>query len=273
MQPISTPLVAMVAATLLAAAGCARGASPTGEGTARAPDPLHREGVRRGAGTTPTPEENAPMERPEGADAPLHPALESAIASAAADVDVIPAGRRETLDRLAAFVRGRRAAGVPADLTFICTHNSRRSHMGQLWAATAAAWLGVDGVRTWSGGTEVTAFNPRAVAALRRAGFVIDRAADGANPRYRATYGPAGPVMEAWSKRYDDPANPADGFAAVMTCAAADASCPFVEGAALRVSLPYEDPKAADGTPEEAARYDARARQIAAEMLYLFSRI
>jgi arsenate reductase (thioredoxin) len=58
-----------------------------------------------------------------------------------------------------------------------------------------------------------------------------------------------------------------------MTCDEADQDCPFVKGAALRISLPYEDPKVADGTPEEAARYDARSRQIATEMLYLFSKV
>ena len=55
--------------------------------------------------------------------------------------------------------------------------------------------------------------------------------------------------MEAteFSKHYGDPANPQQGFAALMVCGEADAACPFVKGAALRVSMPYLDPKIYDG--------------------------
>ena len=56
-----------------------------------------------------------------------------------------------------------------------------------------------------------------------------------------------------------------------MTCSRADESCPVVMVADLRVGIPYDDPKAADGTPEESARYDERCKQIATEMFYLFS--
>ena len=143
--------------------------------------------------------------------------------------------------------------------------------MGQLWAVAAAAHFGIDGVRTYSGGTEATAFNPRAVAAMRRAGFVIE-SPGGDNPRYRVTFDEDGPVMECFSKAYDDPVNPATGFAAIMTCSDADEACPVIHGASLRAPIRYEDPKAADETPDEALAYDARCLQIATEMLYLFTR-
>ena len=162
--------------------------------------------------------------------------------------------------------------GQTAELTFICTHNSRRSQMAQLWASAAAAQFGIDGVRAYSGGTEVTAFNPRAVAAMGRAGFVIDDPG-GENPHYRVTHAAESPTMECFSKTYDDPVNPSTGFAAVMTCSDADASCPVVPGAELRARVQYDDPKSADGSPEEASTYDARCLQIATEMLYLFSRV
>lgn len=180
--------------------------------------------------------------------------------------------RRERLAELAAFVRERGGAGQPAELTFICTHNSRRSHMAQLWAAAVAASLGLDHVRTYSGGTEATAFNPRAVAALRRAGFEID-APDGDNPRYQVVFSENAPALTCFSKVYDHPDNPRAGFAAVMTCSDADEACPAVPGAALRVAVPWTDPKASDGSPAEAATYDARCRQIAVEMLALFSAV
>jgi len=187
-------------------------------------------------------------------------------------VEEIPAERRVELTRLALFVRERLAAGEPAALTFICTHNSRRSHMAQLWAATAAAYYGLDGVRTYSGGTEATAFNPRAVESLGRAGFVFENPG-GDNPHYRVRFGPTAEPMECFSKTFGDEFNPQEGFAAVMTCSQADRSCPFVPGADLRIGLPYVDPKEADDTPEESATYDARSVQIASEMFFLMSRV
>jgi arsenate reductase len=184
----------------------------------------------------------------------------------------IPEERKRELEQLADFVRERRAAQQDAKLTFICTHNSRRSHLSQLWAATAAAHYKVDRVATYSGGTEATAFNPRAVAAIERAGFSVENPG-GNNPHYQVKYGASGPQMECFSKKYDDPANPSEGYAAVMTCSHADEACPFVKGAAFRIPIRYEDPKVADGTPGEAAKYDERCHQIATEMFYVFSKV
>jgi arsenate reductase (thioredoxin) len=189
-------------------------------------------------------------------------------------IDDIPQARRDKLDQLAAFVRSRRSVGAAARLTFICTGNSRRSHLGQLWAAAAAHFYGIDSVETYSGGTEPSAFNPRTIAAVVRAGFVVEPPQQaGDNPHYRVTYAPDAPAIAAFSKRFDDASNPHTDFAAVMTCTEADQGCPFVPGAALRVSLPYDDPKIADDTPEEAQRYDERSQQIATEMLYLFAKV
>lgn len=183
----------------------------------------------------------------------------------------VPAERRIELTRLAAFLRERLDAGQPAAVTFICTHNSRRSHLAQIWAATAAAYHGLDGVRTFSGGTEATAFDPRAVEAIGRAGFVVENPG-GDNPRYQVRMGPTAEPMPCFSKVFGDEANPQEGFAAVMTCSQADRSCPFVPGAELRVGLPYVDPKEADDTPDEARVYDERSLRIAREMFSLMSR-
>ena len=205
-------------------------------------------------------------------EALLHPKLRSYVAEVVTRFDSIPEERKRALDKVARFIESRRRNAEPANLIYICTHNSRRSHMGQLWAATAAAWYGVSDIGTFSGGTEATAFNPRAVAALERAGFVIDDPG-GDNPRYEVTYGPDATEMVCFSKTYDDPSNPQKGFGAIMTCSQADESCPVVYGADFRVAVPYDDPKAADGTPEEAQRYDERCRQIATETFYLFSQV
>lgn len=182
----------------------------------------------------------------------------------------IPDDRKSILLDVADFVAQRRRSGNPAKLIFICTHNSRRSHLSQIWGAVAAEHYGIKGVETYSGGTEATAFNPRAVVALERAGFEITSTGDTKNPEYHV-HGTGDRVLTCFSKRYDDPANPHADFAAVMTCSDADEKCPLVMGSIARIPLRYEDPKVADGTPQEAAKYDERCAQIARELLYAFS--
>jgi protein-tyrosine-phosphatase len=198
------------------------------------------------------------------------PALQAYADSLPFEFEQIPEERRNALKQLAGFIRMQKDSGHPVKLTFICTHNSRRSHMGQIWAAAAAAYYGIEGIETYSGGTEATAFNPRAVAAMERAGFAIDSTGEG-NPRYRVHLNPNDAGLLCFSKKYDDAANPQKDFAAIMTCSQADAECPFIPGAKFRLALPYNDPKEADGTPEETARYDERCRQIGREVMYAFS--
>ncbi|KIG16370.1 Arsenate reductase [Enhygromyxa salina] len=200
----------------------------------------------------------------------LHPQLRAYVEARVPELAAITAARRQSLDTLAQFIATEQAAGEPVRLIFICTHNSRRSHISQLWAAAAAAWYGLE-VATYSGGTEATAFNPRAVAAMRRAGFEIDDPG-GDNPRYTVSFSPGGPKISAFSKIWTHAANPQTGFAAIMTCDSADAACPLVLGSRARISLPYRDPKADDGSPREASSYDASVRLIATEMLYVFER-
>jgi protein-tyrosine-phosphatase len=200
-------------------------------------------------------------------------ALQDYVNQNALDFSRIAEERRALLDDLAAYVHDRIEVGDPARLIFICTHNSRRSHMCQIWAQTAAGYHGIDGVETFSGGTEATAFDPRAVAALRRAGFEIHAQSKGDNPVYEVRPGEGGPRMEAFSKVYSDPPNPVTDFCAVMTCSQADEACPYVRGASQRLAIWYDDPKAWDGTGQEAEMYDERCRQIGREMFYVFSRV
>jgi arsenate reductase len=205
----------------------------------------------------------------------LVPSVREYVEARAAEFEQIPPERREPLSEIAGFVRTRIGSGQTARLTFICTHNSRRSHLAQIWAQVAAAYYGVAGVETYSGGTEATAFNPRAVSALRRAGFSVSASEPGAkdNPRYQVHFAESAAPLTCFSKVYDQEPNPQKDFCAVMTCSQADKSCPLVAGASLRIAIPYEDPKAFDDTPEEAVRYDERCKQIAREMLYVFSQV
>lgn len=195
--------------------------------------------------------------------------LSSCVAKLISEVDRIPRARQQQLHQLAAYVKARGDAEGIA-LNFICTHNSRRSHLAQIWAATAAYYYGVPTVQTFSGGTEATAFNPRAVAAVARAGFYVEKG-EGENPIYTIRFASDAEPLQCFSKVYDDPVNPKDNFAAIMTCSDADENCPFIPGLDLRLPLTYEDPKVADDTPAESERYDERVQQIGREIFYAFS--
>ncbi|MBN1448208.1 MAG: protein-tyrosine-phosphatase [Bacteroidetes bacterium] len=203
---------------------------------------------------------------------PLFPALHSVVSDIQTSFSDIPDERKVILEEIAAWVAEKQRDGAKADMIFICTHNSRRSHMSQIWAQ-AAAWMhGLDHVRTWSGGTEATAFNSRAVKALQDCGFRITVAQEGDNPLYHVAFADnAGPI-EAFSKAYHHSFNPQEDFAAVMTCSDADEACPVVLGAAKRFATPYRDPKEFDGTPQEEHMYAERCRQIAGEVIYIMDR-
>jgi arsenate reductase len=183
---------------------------------------------------------------------------------------LIPESRKFILNKLTQYLKSQKDKAI--QLNFICTHNSRRSHLGMIWAAVASTVYKVPMVQTFSGGTEATAFNPRAVTALRTVGFEIPPAV-GDNPTYLVHFASDFEPLKCFSKTYDDDSNPERDFAAIMTCAEADDNCPFIPGASFRLPLTYEDPKQADDTPEETARYLERTRQIGRELLYAFSRV
>lgn len=201
----------------------------------------------------------------------FYPTLQQYLQQAAQRLETLSSDRCLALEQVATYIRQCGATQVPR-LTFICTHNSRRSHLGQIWARVAAVYHGLPHIETFSGGTEATAFNPRAVAALRRSGLQITSVDPTvANPRYHVSFSDAWSAIECFSKVYDAPPNPSQGYVAIMTCAEADQACPLVPGCDLRAPIRYEDPKVADDTPEEAERYDQRCQQICTEMLYLMA--
>lgn len=187
--------------------------------------------------------------------------------------DAIPAERKQILRQLTDFVESKSKKGEKIELIFICTHNSRRSHISQIWAQAAAGYYGIGNVVSYSGGTEATAFNPRAVKAMVDAGFKVTATSNGSNPIYEVEFADDANEVIAFSKKYDSPSNPQGGFAAIMTCSHADENCPVVFGMEKRISLPYNDPKDFDGTPQEAEKYAERVREIGAEILYAFSQV
>ncbi|MEL6719879.1 MAG: protein-tyrosine-phosphatase [Bacteroidota bacterium] len=202
--------------------------------------------------------------------ATFYPSLKAYLKNILTEFDQIPSERKVQLQELAHYIQNRLDKKQKVQLNFICTHNSRRSHISQLWASIAAHYFELPNIQCFSGGTEATAFNPRAVAAMKRAGFHIEKSTIGRNPHYRVYCCDNLPSIEAFSKTYDDASNPKSDFAAIMTCDHADQNCPFIPNA-WRFSLRYEDPKVADDTPEETERYDERVRQIGRELFFMMS--
>ena len=184
----------------------------------------------------------------------------------------IPEERKALLEQIANYIQTKRQSHQEVQLVYVCTHNSRRSHFGQVWSAVAAAYFGIDKVKTYSGGTEATAFHPNAIASLRRLGLEIQANGKTSNPHYDVKFGDDLSIR-CYSKTYDDSSNPQNKFAAIMTCSDADENCPFIPGVELRIGTTYHDPKTFDGTAQEAEKYDERSAEIARDCLYVFSLI
>lgn len=183
----------------------------------------------------------------------------------------IASERRGLLEEMAEYLLEKIASGKEIRLNFICTHNSRRSQFSQIWAQTAATYYGIEAF-CYSGGVEVTAFNSRAIAAIKRDGFKVVQK-EGDNPVCFVFFSEDADPIVAFSKVFDDAINATKEFAAVMTCDHADENCPFIPGAEKRYPLRFEDPKAFDDSPQEEQMYSERSRQIAAELFFLFKKV
>ncbi len=191
----------------------------------------------------------------------------------ALDTTKLSEERKTVLQPLIDYINSKKKEEKPIQLNFICTHNSRRSHLAQIWAQTMAEYFRIKNITCYSGGTEATAVYPMVVETLENTGFEILKEGDSKNPVYSIKYALEKSPIIAFSKKYDDEANPAADFAAIMTCSHADEGCPFVAGSEKRISIMYEDPKISDGTPQQKEVYLERSIQIATEMKFIFSQI
>lgn len=181
--------------------------------------------------------------------------------------------RKEVLEPLISFIQQKVDDRKEVNLNFICTHNSRRSHLAQIWAQAAACFFTIPEVHCYSGGTETTALFPKIAEVLAEQGFSIFSIADTTNPVYAVKYDDNSLPIIGFSKKYDNLFNPVSAFAVIMTCSQADDGCPFIPGAEKRIPITFEDPKISDNTPHQTTVYAERSLQIAEEMFYVFSKI
>lgn len=189
------------------------------------------------------------------------------------DVNSISEERKEILQPLVDYIQQKVAQKNDIRINFICTHNSRRSHLSQVWAQTMAYHFGIKQVFCYSGGTEATALFPMAAQTLQNTGFEINKLSEATNPVYSIKYAENAHPIIGFSKKMDDEFNPKSEFAAIMTCDSANEACPIVPGAEQRIPIMFKDPKAFDNTPQQAEKYNERSTQIATELFYVFSKI
>jgi arsenate reductase len=181
--------------------------------------------------------------------------------------------RKTILEPAIEFIQSKVSNNQEIRINFICTHNSRRSHLSQVWAQTMAHYFNIKNVFCYSGGTEATALFPMAAQTLKNSGFQIKTISKNDNPIYSIKYADNEHPIIGFSKKLDDDFNPKSEFAAVMTCDSANEACPIVPGAEKRIPITFEDPKAFDNTPQQAEKYLERSLQIATEMYFIFSKI
>lgn len=181
--------------------------------------------------------------------------------------------RKEMLDVLVEYIQSKVDLNEEIRLNFICTHNSRRSHLSQIWAQTMAFQFGIKNVFCYSGGTEATAMFPKVAETLVNQGFQIQKLSQEQNPVYAVKFDDNQYPIICFSKAYFHDFNPKNNFGAIMTCSSADEGCPMVFGAEARFSIKYDDPKAFDGTEVMNEKYTERSLEIASEMHYVFSQI
>lgn len=181
--------------------------------------------------------------------------------------------RKNVLQPLVDYIQNKVNNKQDIRLNLICTHNSRRSHLSQVWAQTASAFYDVKNVTCYSGGTESTALYPMVIETLEQTGFKIQTISKGNNPVYSIKFSANEHPIIGFSKTYDDYFNPESEFVAIMTCSQADGGCPFIAGAEKRIPITFEDPKVSDGTAQQKQIYLERSLQIGNEMFYVFSQI
>ena len=188
-------------------------------------------------------------------------------------IETISKERKAILQPLTDFIQHKVAHQQEIRINFICTHNSRRSHLSQVWAQTMANYFNIKNVFCYSGGTEATALFPMVAETLRNSGFQIQQISKNENPVYSIKYADDEHPIIGFSKKLDDDFNPKSNFAAIMTCSQADGGCPFIAGAEKRIPITFEDPKVFDNTAQQAEKYKERSLQIATELCYVFSQI
>jgi len=185
---------------------------------------------------------------------------------------IISEVRKTELNDLAVLIKSHLLQDGNLDVVVVCTHNSRRSQLGEAWFNVLAHYFNISGLRAYSGGMEETTFNIRMVQAMNASGFGLQQVRKGKNPVYLLEESIA-PEQRMFSKVYNHHSNPQQGFMAIMVCDHADENCPIVRGMKYRIPLRYTDPKEYDNTTQEAEAYRDKVFEIGREIFFILNQV
>lgn len=187
------------------------------------------------------------------------------------DSEIKPS-RIERLNNIAESLSSVYSEANTLNLNFICTHNSRRSQLAQVWSHYFSYLYDLN-LHSYSSGTEVTEVHPNILNVLEEAGFEVERISEtNNNPRYKLNYSETRDSILLFSKSIDDESLPKN-YIAITTCSQADENCPFIPQASMRFSLTYSDPGKDDGSDREIESYRQTNKQIAREIKYMIKKI
>jgi len=143
-------------------------------------------------------------------------------------------------------------------IVFICTHNSRRSQLCEVWGSILSKRFNLD-LFFYSAGTKKTEVYTEVIKSLQRAGLEIDM-----EGKIKLMHN----QIELHSKTLDEIKE--DEFIAMMTCSDAEKNCPVDQRSKKNIILFYDDPKKYDRTIHESNEYDKTCRLIASELNAIF---
>ena len=205
----------------------------------------------------------------QGEKMAFNPELESYCLTLSNEFGDVPDSTGKMLKEAGEYILEKLNDGQETNISFVCEHNSRKSHMGHVWTRMALLHYGIDNVKCYSGGTTPTYVNERIITALGNAGFRIsEREIVGHGPKYHLDYGLNAGGFEIFSKRYDHPMNPDTNYLAITLCYNPEECCP-ITGGDIQLTIPYEDMQPFDNTPQEEEKYDEQCRHIARDMFYM----
>ena len=152
-------------------------------------------------------------------------------------------------------------------IIFICTHNSRRSQLAEIWSHTFS-FIFKKKNKIFSAGTSKEEFNIRAINVLEKIGFKIKEE----GKKYIFNFSENCNSIHMYSKDISE-LNLKNHFITIMTCADSDKNCPAIPNALARILLSYKDPKSFDNSKQETNKYIATSKKIALELFYLFKNL
>ncbi len=176
---------------------------------------------------------------------------------------------RATIHDLAAHVARRVRDGLHTSVVFAGRQNARRSVLAEVWAVTAARAQGLRGISFHSAGLQPTDVHPNTLAALRRAGFLVEaRPGGGALVRVEPDASP----IEVFAKDLEHSSVRRRDLTLVSVCKRLDDS-PMTKRAEQLFRVHFADPAEYDGMRHAERAYDVASRNIGAFQLAVIENI